>query len=216
MFSSLYCNNDGHYLYLYNPWRHVPLFPSQNKTKSVHHVCLSWWRRCLIMFLYYIFTFQSVAIYDRFGRLIIGDEELPRDVLEYVVLEKHLPNRNGAWRIHAKIVPPWAVRHEVVRKTMVLPMEEEEEGVEETGVKEEEVVAKTWWWRCSEMMSGFVTVGFCLCWHCSNGNLAMLTRLLMIVAVSQHRHVAVWVSWARLLLQYNYTACCDCNWLRLW
>jgi len=57
-----------------------------------------------------IFTepiFQTLAIYDRFGRLMFGNELTPKDVLEYVVFEKHLSNIYGSWRVHGKIIPPW-------------------------------------------------------------------------------------------------------------
>lgn len=53
-------------------------------------------------------SFQTLAIYDRFGRLMYGQEDVPKDVLEYVVFEKHLVNPYGSWRMHGKIVPPWA------------------------------------------------------------------------------------------------------------
>lgn len=52
--------------------------------------------------------FQVLAVYDRFGRLIHGSEILAKDVLEYVVYEKHLSYRYGVWRIHGKIIPDWA------------------------------------------------------------------------------------------------------------
>lgn len=52
-------------------------------------------------------TQQTLAIYDRFGRLMHGSELLPKDVLEYVVFEKHLANEYGTWRLHAKIIPDW-------------------------------------------------------------------------------------------------------------
>ncbi|MXQ93158.1 hypothetical protein E5288_WYG003520 [Bos mutus] len=48
-------------------------------------------------------TRQTLAIYDRFGRLMYGQEDVPRDVLEYVVFEKHLANPYGSWRMHGKI-----------------------------------------------------------------------------------------------------------------
>lgn len=54
------------------------------------------------------FTKQSLAIYDRFGRLAHGSEVIAKDVLEYVVFEKHLANQYGIWRIHGKIIPEWA------------------------------------------------------------------------------------------------------------
>lgn len=50
---------------------------------------------------------QSLAIFDRFGRLMHGNEVLAKDVLEYVVFEKHLANEYGTWRLHAKIIPDW-------------------------------------------------------------------------------------------------------------
>jgi large subunit ribosomal protein L45 len=37
-----------------------------------------------------------------------GQEDVPKDVLEYVVFERHLMNPYGSWRMHAKIVPAWA------------------------------------------------------------------------------------------------------------
>lgn len=53
-------------------------------------------------------TQQVLAIYDRFGRLIHGSEIIAKDVLEYVVFEKHLANEYGIWRLHEKIIPDWA------------------------------------------------------------------------------------------------------------
>lgn len=53
-------------------------------------------------------TQQSLAIYDRFGRLIFGHPTSPIDILEYIVFENHITDEYGIWRIHAKMVPPWA------------------------------------------------------------------------------------------------------------
>jgi large subunit ribosomal protein L45 len=52
-------------------------------------------------------TQQMLAIYDRFGRLMHGSEILAKDVLEYVVFEKHLSNEYGVWRLHDKLIPEW-------------------------------------------------------------------------------------------------------------
>ncbi|XP_063242410.1 large ribosomal subunit protein mL45 [Bacillus rossius redtenbacheri] len=52
-------------------------------------------------------TQQVLAVYDRFGRLMQGSELVAKDVLEYVVFEKHLANQYGLWRIHEKIIPDW-------------------------------------------------------------------------------------------------------------
>uniref|UniRef100_A0A8C8R713 Large ribosomal subunit protein mL45 n=1 Tax=Pelusios castaneus TaxID=367368 RepID=A0A8C8R713_9SAUR len=66
-------------------------------------------------------TRQILAIYDRFGRLMCGGEQLPKDVLEYVVFERHLVNRYGSWRLHGKIVPEWAPPKDPIIKTVVIP-----------------------------------------------------------------------------------------------
>eukprot|EP00088_Acartia_fossae_P023113 TRINITY_DN24182_c0_g1_i1.p1 TRINITY_DN24182_c0_g1~~TRINITY_DN24182_c0_g1_i1.p1 ORF type:complete len:368 (+),score=30.70 TRINITY_DN24182_c0_g1_i1:36-1139(+) len=55
---------------------------------------------------------QSLAIYDRFGRLIHGNENVVKDVLEYCVFEKHLSNVYGVWRLHSKIIPDWMPKSE--------------------------------------------------------------------------------------------------------
>ncbi|KAJ8924419.1 hypothetical protein NQ315_007215 [Exocentrus adspersus] len=52
-------------------------------------------------------TQQILAVYDRFGRLMHGSEIIAKDVLEYVVFEKHIANQYGTWRVHAKIIPDW-------------------------------------------------------------------------------------------------------------
>ena len=41
-------------------------------------------------------TQQTLAVYDQFGWLMYGQEGVPRDVLEYVVFEKHLVNPYGS------------------------------------------------------------------------------------------------------------------------
>ncbi|NXT88437.1 RM45 protein, partial [Anhinga rufa] len=66
-------------------------------------------------------TRQTLAIYDRFGRLMYGGEQVPKDVLEYVVFERYLVNPYGAWRMHGKIVPEWAPPKEPIVKTVMIP-----------------------------------------------------------------------------------------------
>lgn len=36
-----------------------------------------------------------------------GSEILAKDVLEYIVFEKHLSNVYGKWRLHHKVIPDW-------------------------------------------------------------------------------------------------------------
>jgi large subunit ribosomal protein L45 len=64
-------------------------------------------------------TQQTLAVYDRFGRLIYGNEVVAKDVLEYVVFEKHLANVYGLWRIHEKIIPDWMPEREAGKKTYI-------------------------------------------------------------------------------------------------
>uniref|UniRef100_A0A673J666 Large ribosomal subunit protein mL45 n=1 Tax=Sinocyclocheilus rhinocerous TaxID=307959 RepID=A0A673J666_9TELE len=74
--------------------------------------------------------YPTLAIYDRFGRLMLGDKDEPRDVLEYIVLERHLVNPYGCWRLHGKIVPAWAPPKDPIIKTVLIPgpkMKPEEE-----------------------------------------------------------------------------------------
>ncbi|XP_027554717.1 39S ribosomal protein L45, mitochondrial isoform X3 [Neopelma chrysocephalum] len=66
-------------------------------------------------------TRQILAIYDRFGRLMYGGEQVPKDVLEYVVFERYLVNPYGSWRMHGKIVPEWAPPKDPIVKTVMIP-----------------------------------------------------------------------------------------------
>nr|XP_009938636.1 PREDICTED: 39S ribosomal protein L45, mitochondrial [Opisthocomus hoazin] len=66
-------------------------------------------------------TRQILAIYDRFGRLMYGGEQVPKDVLEYVVFERYLVNPYGTWRMHGKIVPEWAPPKDPIVKTVLIP-----------------------------------------------------------------------------------------------
>ncbi|XP_028044867.1 probable 39S ribosomal protein L45, mitochondrial isoform X2 [Monomorium pharaonis] len=68
-------------------------------------------------------TQQVLAVYDRFGRLIQGSKILRKDVLEYIVFEKHLANEYGVWRIHDKIIPPWMTPTDIAEGTYVVPKE---------------------------------------------------------------------------------------------
>jgi len=71
-------------------------------------------------------TQQTLAVYDRFGRLIHGGENVAKDVLEYVVFEKHLANVYGTWRLHAKIIPDWMPPKEPGRLTFLVQKEKTE------------------------------------------------------------------------------------------
>ncbi|KAK8729209.1 hypothetical protein OTU49_008677, partial [Cherax quadricarinatus] len=72
-------------------------------------------------------TKQILAVYDRFGRLQHGSEVVARDVLEYVVFEKHIANTYGIWRIHDKIIPDWMPPRQPTLKTYKIEEIKEEE-----------------------------------------------------------------------------------------
>lgn len=78
-------------------------------------------------------TKQTLAIYDRFGRLEHGSDVVAKDVLEYVVFEKHIANTYGTWRLHDKIIPDWMPPRQPVKKTYRV-VEEPEDTVEEETV----------------------------------------------------------------------------------
>ena len=73
---------------------------------------------------------QVLAVYDRFGRLIHGNPTVAKDVLEYVVFEKHMANVYGEWRIHGKIIPEWMEEKPKSRVTYVMPKEVVDSGEE--------------------------------------------------------------------------------------
>jgi len=50
---------------------------------------------------------QKVAIFDRFGHLLLGSQNEPRNCLEYVVFENHIASWDGIWRFHDKVYPKW-------------------------------------------------------------------------------------------------------------
>lgn len=55
-----------------------------------------------------------------------------KDVLEYVVFEKHIVNQYGLWRIHGKIIPDWMPPKEPASITNIINLETEAETVLET------------------------------------------------------------------------------------
>uniref|UniRef100_A0A914P964 Uncharacterized protein n=1 Tax=Panagrolaimus davidi TaxID=227884 RepID=A0A914P964_9BILA len=48
---------------------------------------------------------QKLAIYDRFGKILLGSETEEKDTLEFVVFECHVSSLDGEWRLHDKVYP---------------------------------------------------------------------------------------------------------------
>ncbi|XP_077898264.1 large ribosomal subunit protein mL45 isoform X3 [Ictidomys tridecemlineatus] len=97
-------------------------FPEKAKDIFIEaHLCLNNSDHDRLHTLVTEHCFPTLAIYDRFGRLMYGQEDVPKDVLEYIVFEKHLLNPYGSWRMHGKIVPPWAPPKQPILKTVMIP-----------------------------------------------------------------------------------------------
>lgn len=52
---------------------------------------------------------------------MFGNENIAKDVLEYVVFEKHIVDYYGKWKVHAKIIPSWLPPPEPLVKTYRKP-----------------------------------------------------------------------------------------------
>uniref|UniRef100_A0A2R8MDS3 Large ribosomal subunit protein mL45 n=1 Tax=Callithrix jacchus TaxID=9483 RepID=A0A2R8MDS3_CALJA len=97
-------------------------FPEKAKDIFIEaHLCLNNSDHDRLHTLVTEHCFPTLAIYDRFGRLMYGQEDVPKDVLEYVVFEKQLVNPYGSWRMHGKIVPSWAPPKQPIIKTVMIP-----------------------------------------------------------------------------------------------
>ena len=84
-------------------------------------------------------TKQILAVYDRFGRLIHGHPHVAKDVIEFVVFEKHIVNIYGKWRLHQKVIPQWLAKtREPGALTHILKEEEMVEIVDEVPEKNSE------------------------------------------------------------------------------
>lgn len=87
-------------------------------------------------------TQQTLAVYDRFGRLKHGSEIIAKDVLEYIVFEKNISNMYGQWRMHEKIIPSWSPPKSLSAVTYIdEPPAEEEDKSAETSNQENAIEA---------------------------------------------------------------------------
>uniref|UniRef100_A0A7E4W095 Large ribosomal subunit protein mL45 n=1 Tax=Panagrellus redivivus TaxID=6233 RepID=A0A7E4W095_PANRE len=48
---------------------------------------------------------QKLAVYDSFGKLLLGSETDEKDTIEFVVFENHVSSFDGRWRLHDKVYP---------------------------------------------------------------------------------------------------------------
>ena len=61
--------------------------------------CNSGWRNS------FYFSLKVMAIKDKHGRHIKGSDKEVREVVDYVVFERHLTNKYGKWRVCGKLFP---------------------------------------------------------------------------------------------------------------
>ncbi|CAD5214844.1 unnamed protein product [Bursaphelenchus okinawaensis] len=71
------------------------------------------------------------AIYDRFGRILVGNPDEVKSNVEYVLFENHISNLDGKWRIHDKVYPSWAtVKDKIERPNLLKKAEEEQDDID--------------------------------------------------------------------------------------
>ncbi|KAK0417128.1 hypothetical protein QR680_012843 [Steinernema hermaphroditum] len=70
-------------------------------------------------------TKQRLAVFDRFGKLLLGSEAEVRDCVEYVVFENHVSNLDGRWRLHDKVYPRSVREKPPALQTRMLKSDEE-------------------------------------------------------------------------------------------
>jgi len=90
---------------------------------------------------------QTLAIYDRFGNLMYGNENVAVNNLEYIIFEKNISSTRGIWRIHDRILPQWTTTPAPSMRTYKVEAEskgeEPMEEVESLEKKEEEKEPQT-------------------------------------------------------------------------
>ncbi|KAI6177195.1 putative 39S ribosomal protein L45, mitochondrial [Aphelenchoides bicaudatus] len=63
---------------------------------------------------------QKYALYDRYGRLLLGSPTEPKEAVEYVVFENHIAREGSVWRLTDKIYPEWADKKSGVERPKLI------------------------------------------------------------------------------------------------
>ena len=63
-------------------------------------------------------TLQIFAVYDKTGTVHKGDPTHPREVVDYIVMERHLADSGSSWRLAGK-VPPARMKQKRLKNTFV-------------------------------------------------------------------------------------------------
>lgn len=60
---------------------------------------------CALTSTYNIIIYQVFAEKDKYGRHVKGSDKQVKEVVDYVVFERHLSNKYGKWRVCGKLFP---------------------------------------------------------------------------------------------------------------
>ena len=66
------------------------------------------------------FHFQVMALKDHHGRHITGSDKDAKEVVDYVVFERHIVHRYGKWRVCGKLFPT-VLRKQAAKKQLTSP-----------------------------------------------------------------------------------------------
>lgn len=61
---------------------------------------------------------QVMAVKDKHGRHLKGSDKEVREVVDYVVFERHLSNKHGKWRVCGKLFAPLPQRPNIVQRQL--------------------------------------------------------------------------------------------------
>jgi len=67
-----------------------------------------------------IHSIQKYALYDRFGRLLLGAPTEPKETIQYIVFENHIAREGSVWRLHDKVYPEWSEEKESIKRPKLL------------------------------------------------------------------------------------------------
>ena len=72
--------------------------------RQVGHKAVYFYLLYLLVLIYNLLI-QLFGVRHRFGKLLRGDDEKERDVIDYVVLERHIVEPLSVWRVCGKVAP---------------------------------------------------------------------------------------------------------------
>jgi len=83
-----------------------------------------------------IHSLQKYALYDRFGRLLLGSPTEPKETIEYIVFENHIAREGSIWRLHDKVYPEWYEEKEPIQRPKLLETRTPDDKPKPVAIKE--------------------------------------------------------------------------------